>query len=78
MILPGDTMYPDKVSFFEKQTIDKSNLTMDEFRKIAPIKNRLEFHGSQLKSVFSDNVHNQNTHTVVQASYEKPEMKNKF
>jgi len=53
--LPGDTMYPNEVSLLEKQVIDKSDITIDEFRKMTPLKNRIEFCGSQIRVVSSDN-----------------------
>lgn len=53
-IMPGDTMYPEEVSLFDKQIIDKSDITVDEYRKMTPIKNRVEFWNTQVKIIFTD------------------------
>ncbi|XP_012522200.1 nucleoside diphosphate-linked moiety X motif 19-like [Monomorium pharaonis] len=54
-VLPSDTMYPKKVELFEKQTIDKSDITTEEFQKISPFKNRTEFLDTQINVIFTDN-----------------------
>lgn len=53
-VLPGDTMYPKEVSLTDKRIIDRSDITIDEFREITPVKNRVEFHDTQQKVVYSD------------------------
>lgn len=42
-VLPGDSMYPKFVSLYEKQVIDRTDVTIDEFKKMSPIHNRVEF-----------------------------------
>lgn len=54
-VLPGDTMYPEQVDLFEKQLIDKSDITMDEFDKLSPIKNRTHFLDTHVNVIFTDN-----------------------
>lgn len=54
-VLPGDTMYPKEVSLSEKQLIDKSDVTIAEYRQMTPMKNRFEFHKTEIK-VASDNL----------------------
>lgn len=54
-VLPGDTMYPKEVSLVEKQSIDKTDITMDEFDRISPIKNRTQFLDSKINVIFTDN-----------------------
>lgn len=41
-VLPGDTMYPKEVDPTEKLIIDKSNMSMDEFREMTQVKDRME------------------------------------
>lgn len=53
-VLPGDTMYPREVSLLEDQPIDKSDITLAEFERITPIKNRSEFRDTQIHVVFTD------------------------
>lgn len=48
-------MYPKEVSLLEKQLIDKSDITIDEFNRITPIKNRTEFLESKVNIIFTDN-----------------------
>lgn len=47
-------MYPKEVSLLDKQIIDKLDITIDEYRKMTPIKNRLEFWNTQIKIIFTD------------------------
>lgn len=47
-------MYPKEVNLFDKQSIDKSNITIHKYRELAPIKNRMEFFDTQLKVIFTD------------------------
>ncbi|XP_031835962.1 acyl-coenzyme A diphosphatase NUDT19 isoform X2 [Nomia melanderi] len=42
-VLPGDSMYPKLVSLYEKQVIDRTDITIDDFKNISPILNRIEF-----------------------------------
>lgn len=51
-VLPGDTMYPNEVSLLEKQIINKSDITIDEFRKMTPMKNRIEYYDSPKDNIF--------------------------
>lgn len=53
-VLPGDTMYPKKVELVEKQIIDKTDITIKEFQKISPVKNRVEF--LDMQAIYIDNV----------------------
>lgn len=41
-VLPGDTMYPQNVDPTHKLIIDKSDISMDEFREMTPVKHRTE------------------------------------
>lgn len=36
-------MYPDNVHPVHKLIIDQSNISIDEFRKMTPVKHRMEF-----------------------------------
>ncbi|OXU25762.1 hypothetical protein TSAR_016264 [Trichomalopsis sarcophagae] len=43
-LLPGDSMYPEKVELYEFQILDKSPLTIEEFQNQSPqVHNRTEF-----------------------------------
>lgn len=53
-VLPGDTMYPKEVNL-EKQSIDKSDITVLEFERITPVKNRLVYLDTQINIIFTDN-----------------------
>jgi len=61
LVMPGDTMYPKEVELSEKQLIDRSDVTVDEFEKITPIKNRTEFHGTQVNVIFTDAVNGEDS-----------------
>lgn len=54
-VLPGDSMYPDKVNLLEKQIINRTDITIAEFRDISPIKNRIEFFNLQVKKFYVQN-----------------------
>jgi len=56
LVLPGDSMYPKEVNLLERQTIDKSNITIAEYREMTPIRNRIEFHKTEMKVIVSDNL----------------------
>lgn len=53
-IMPGDTMYSKEVSLSDKQLIDKSDITIHEYRMMTPIKNRIELWNTQIKIIFTD------------------------
>lgn len=75
-ILPGDTMYPKEVSLTEKQIIDKSDMSLDECRKMTP-KNRLELHDGVFKILQADNIHTKHIPRVADDSQES-QIKNKL
>jgi len=84
-VMPGDTMYPKEVELLEKQSIDRSDVTMDEFGKITPIKNRTEFHDTQTNVIFTDIVNGEDSRVVFSTlpeyskkTYENVETKNKL
>ncbi|XP_060823695.1 acyl-coenzyme A diphosphatase NUDT19-like [Bombus pascuorum] len=54
-VLPGDSMYPNKVNLLDKQIIDRTDITISEFRDISPIKNRMEFFNLQVKELYVQN-----------------------
>ncbi|XP_029044493.1 acyl-coenzyme A diphosphatase NUDT19-like [Osmia bicornis bicornis] len=54
-VLPGDSMYPKDVSLIDEQIINKSDITIREFREISPTKNRMEFFNLQVKELFVQN-----------------------
>ncbi|XP_018374228.1 PREDICTED: nucleoside diphosphate-linked moiety X motif 19-like [Trachymyrmex cornetzi] len=54
-VMPGDTMYPKEVELYEKQVIDKSDITTDEFERITLTKNRVVFLDTQVNMIFTDN-----------------------
>lgn len=56
LVLPGDSMYPKEFSLIEKQIIDKSNITMNEFNEMSPKKNRIAFINSKIKLIQENNV----------------------
>lgn len=55
LVLPGDSMYPDKVNLLEKQIINRTDITISEFRDISPIKNRIEHFNLQVKEFYVQN-----------------------
>lgn len=75
-VLPGDTMYPKEVSLTEKQIIDKSDMSLDECRKMTP-KNRLELHDGVFKILQADNIHIKHIPRVADDSQES-QIKNKL
>ncbi|EZA57441.1 hypothetical protein DMN91_008749 [Ooceraea biroi] len=80
-VLPGDTVYPKEVNLLEKQIIiDKSDVTIDEYREMTPMKNRLEFHDMGIKVVVSDNLPTKGIQVsfVQKIAEEEPEIKNKL
>ncbi|XP_054003130.1 acyl-coenzyme A diphosphatase NUDT19-like isoform X1 [Hylaeus anthracinus] len=54
-VLPGDSMYPKHANLFDKQIIDRTDITIGEFRDISPIKNRMEFFNLEVKELFVQN-----------------------
>lgn len=48
-------MYPNKVNLIDKQIIDRTDITISEFRDISPIKNRMEFFNLQVKELYVQN-----------------------
>lgn len=48
-------MYPKEVDLMESRLIDKSDITMDEFNRITPVKNRTEFLNTKINVVFTEN-----------------------
>lgn len=68
--MPGDTMYPKKVSLVDEQQIDKSDITIQECREMTPIKNRTEFCNTQIKVIFTD-VHGKDNYM----EFSKPDVK---
>lgn len=60
-VLPGDTMYPKEVNLLEKQVVDKSDITIDEFHKITPVKNRTTFSDNMINIIFTDNASGEDT-----------------
>ena len=63
-LLPGDSMYPKQVSLTEKNVIDKSTMTISEFRDETPIKNRLEFFDLEVKKVIVHNLESVDGHLI--------------
>lgn len=47
-------MYPKEVDLVEEQMIDKTDITMDEFNRITPVKNRTEFLNTKINIVFTE------------------------
>ncbi|OAD61036.1 Nucleoside diphosphate-linked moiety X motif 19, mitochondrial, partial [Eufriesea mexicana] len=54
-VLPGDSMYPKQVNLIDKQIINRTDITIREFRDISPIKNRMEYFNLQVKELFVQN-----------------------
>lgn len=61
-LLPGDSFYPEAVSLTEKLELDRSNMTISEFRNLASVKNRLEFYELEVKRVVSENFESKDGH----------------
>ncbi|KAF7991710.1 hypothetical protein HCN44_010511 [Aphidius gifuensis] len=61
-LLPGDSLYPDEVSLTDKMEIDKSNMTISEYRYLAHVKNRMEFYEFQVQRIVSDNFQSNDGH----------------
>ncbi|XP_076240849.1 acyl-coenzyme A diphosphatase NUDT19 [Calliopsis andreniformis] len=54
-VLPGDSMYPKQVSLFDKQVIDRSDITISKFRDMSPVKNRLEDFNLEVMELYIQN-----------------------
>ncbi|XP_076624735.1 acyl-coenzyme A diphosphatase NUDT19 [Colletes latitarsis] len=54
-VLPGDSMYPKHAHLFDEQIIDRTDITISEFRDISPIKNRMELFNLEVKELFVQN-----------------------
>lgn len=54
-VLPGDTMYPKCPSLFNKEVIDKTDITIGEFRDMSSVKNRVELFNLEVKELFVQN-----------------------
>ncbi|KAL6261597.1 hypothetical protein P5V15_006684 [Pogonomyrmex californicus] len=82
-VMPGDTLYPKEVSLSEKQVIDKSDITIEEFTKTSPVKNRTHFLDAKIRVIFTD-VSGEDMHVEFpmpgysKIAYGKEEPKNKL
>ncbi|CAK9812563.1 Acyl-coenzyme A diphosphatase NUDT19 [Anthophora plagiata] len=61
-VLPGDSMYPKKVHLLEKQIIDRTDITIQEFRDISPVKNRMEYFNLQVNELYAQNFDSSDGH----------------
>lgn len=48
-------MYPKHVNLLDKQVIDKTGITIREFRDISAVTNRMEFFNLQVKELYVQN-----------------------
>ncbi|XP_014489510.1 PREDICTED: nucleoside diphosphate-linked moiety X motif 19, mitochondrial [Dinoponera quadriceps] len=75
-VLPGDTMYPKKIDPNCRLIIDKSNISMDEFREMTPLKNRIEFLDVRMTILHIDDV--QITDGRISPKPGEPQIKHKY
>lgn len=61
-LLPGDSLYPEKISLTDKFELDKSNISINEYRNLASVKNRMEFYEFQVQRIVSDNYQSNDGH----------------
>ena len=61
-VLPGDSMYPKHVSLFDIQVIDRTDITVQEFREMSPVKNRVEFFSLEVNEICVENLYNADGH----------------
>lgn len=77
-------MYPKEVNLLEKQVVDRSDITVDEFHKITPVKNRTTFSDTMINIIFTDNASGEDTRVTFplpgysKAVYGSQETKNKL
>ncbi|XP_032683380.1 nucleoside diphosphate-linked moiety X motif 19 isoform X2 [Odontomachus brunneus] len=56
-VLPGDTMYPQNIDPTHKLIIDKSDISMDDFREMTPVKYRVETLDARMTIFDTDDNH---------------------
>ncbi|XP_015428595.1 PREDICTED: nucleoside diphosphate-linked moiety X motif 19-like [Dufourea novaeangliae] len=61
-VLPGDSMYPEHANLFDKQVIDRTDITIEQFREMSPVKNRVEFFNLEVKRLFVQNFDDEDGH----------------
>lgn len=61
-VLPGDSMYPKQVSLFDIQVINRTDVTIHEFREMSPVKNRVEFFNLEVNEICVENLDNADGH----------------
>ncbi|EFN89997.1 nucleoside diphosphate-linked moiety X motif 19 isoform X2 [Harpegnathos saltator] len=55
-VLCGDTMYPKEIDPTATLVINKSDISMDKFREMTPMKHRMESNGARMTIFHSDDV----------------------
>ncbi|XP_020287428.1 nucleoside diphosphate-linked moiety X motif 19-like [Pseudomyrmex gracilis] len=77
-VLPGDTFYPKEVNLSHNQIINKSDITMDEFREATPIKHRFEYDKEVAKIIKVFFEHNKENEAEFKFVYGEESCKNKL
>ncbi|XP_076285386.1 acyl-coenzyme A diphosphatase NUDT19 [Lasioglossum baleicum] len=61
-VMPGDSMYPVQANIIEEQVILKTDMTIQQFQDISPVKNRIEFYNCEVRKLFVQNFDNEDGH----------------
>lgn len=59
-MLPGDSFYPKELHMTQRQVIDKSELTLEQFRSVSDVLNRVEFYDGAMNKVIVHNLDSTN------------------